>query len=333
MTDTLTLSLDEARTLAEAACRKRGASPDVAAVLADATVEAEAAGNTAVGFAHLLDYLDALATGRINGGTGPAFDHPAPAVIRADARGGVAQLGFARARTDLAERARRFGLALFLQHGSYTTGELGWYVRALAVDGLVGYAVTNGPALMRPPGAARNVYCTNPVAFAVPGPDGPCLLIDQSSSATAYVALRQAAQGARPIPEGWAVDENGLPTTDAAAGLRGALLTFGGERGANIALMVEMLAGGIAGGAWGLDAPAFDKGTESPAAGLLVLAIAPAVLGDGVSARMAAQVDRLAREGVHIPGRRKRTVHDGAARQGLRIDAAVVAAVKASAEG
>ena len=333
MTDTLTLSLDDARTLAENACRKRGASADVAAVLADATVEAEAGGNTAVGFAHLLDYLDALATGRISGDAEPAFDHPAPAVIRADARRGVAQLGFARARADMAERARRFGLALFLQRGSYTTGELGWYVRALAGEGLVGFAVTNGPALMRPPGATRSVYCTNPVAFAVPGTDGPCLLLDQSSSATAFVALRQAAQEGRSIPEGWAVDENGRPTTDAAAGLRGALLTFGGERGANIALMVEMLAGGIAGGAWGLDAPAFDGGAESPDAGLLVLAIAPDVLGDGVAARMAAHIDRLACEGVHVPGRRKGAAHVRAASEGLRIDAAVVAAVRACAEG
>lgn len=314
MAETVRMSCDEARALAWAACRARGASSEVAGVLAAATVEAHAAGNTTVGFGHLLDYLEAMAAGRIDPAAEPTFDDPAPAVMRCDARGGIAQLGFARAQAGLVERARRFGLALFLQSGSYTTGELGWYVRALARQGLVAFAATNGPALIRPPGAVANVYCTNPIAFAVPGADGPALLIDQSCSATAYVALREAAGQDRPIPAGWAVDENGQPTTDARAALRGALLTFGGVRGANIALMVEMLAGGLAGGLWSLDGPRFDAGDASPAAGLFVLALSPAVLGTDVAARTAHHLARLESLGVHVPGKRK-------AKNGLRAEA------------
>ena len=96
-------------------------------------------------------------------------------------------------------------------------------------------------------GARRPVYCTNPLAFAAPVADGPPLLIDQASSATAYVELRRYADRGEALPPGWAVDADGRPTTDPNAALRGALLAFGGARGANIALMVEVMAAGLDG--------------------------------------------------------------------------------------
>ena len=89
-------------------------------------------------------------------------------------------------------------------------------------------------------GAKTPVYCTNPIAFAAPLDEGPPLLIDQASSATAFVELRRYAERGEALPPGWAVDADGQPTTDPHAAMRGALLAFGGARGANIALMVEV---------------------------------------------------------------------------------------------
>jgi len=106
------------------------------------------------------------------------------------------------------------------------------------------------------------------------------------------------------LPPGWAVDAEGLPTTDPTAAMRGALLAFGGARGANIALMVEVMAAGLAGANWALDAPSFTQGDRSPGAGLLVIAIAPALLAPDFSRRLRLQLERLAKLGVHIPGRR-----------------------------
>ena len=149
--------------------------------------------------------------------------------------------------TTFAARAETFGIALFAQKGSYTTGELGYYPRRLAEAGLVALAATSGPALMTVAGAKTPVYCTNPIAFAAPLDEGPPLIIDQASSATAFVELRRYAERGEALPPGWAVDADGQPTTDPQAALRGALLAFGGARGANIALMVEVLAAGIIG--------------------------------------------------------------------------------------
>jgi len=81
-------------------------------------------------------------------------------------------------------------------------------------------------------------------------------------------------------------------------------LAFGGARGANIALMVEVMAAGLAGANWALDAPSFVSGDRSPGAGLLVIAITPALLAPDFPQRLRLQLDRLAKLGVRIPGRR-----------------------------
>ena len=297
-------TLEAATDLAVRAIRAAGACEEAALSLARATVSANAHGKGSSGFSHLMDYLAALRAGRIAGDAEPVVTSPAPAAIHCDASGGIAQTGFDRAFDSLCERARTFGLSLFAQNGSYTTGELGYYPRRLAEVGLAAFAATSGPALMTVAGAKTPVYCTNPIAFAAPLDEGPPLLIDQASSATAFVQLRHYAERGEPLPEGWAVDSDGAPTTDPRAALRGALLAFGGARGANIALMVEVMAAGLTGANWALDAPSFTSGENSPGAGLLVIAIAPALLAPDFAARLRLQLDRLAELGVHIPGRR-----------------------------
>ena len=296
------LSSEQASHLAQEACRGAGSSAAMAGVLAQATLSAELNGKLSVGFAHLPDYLEGLLTGRINGQAEPEIRSPAAAVIACDVKGGIAQLGFDRAFESFSARAFTYGIALFTLANSFTTGELGWYVRRLSERGLVGLAATNGPALAKPASASEPVYCTNPIAFAVPGRDGPALLIDQSCTSCAYVALRSAAESGADIPADWAVDADGRPTTDARSALSGALLTFGGSRGANISLMVEMLAAALSGANWSLDAPAFTAGAKSPGAGMTVVAIAPGLLDPDFTERVESQLLRLQAKGVHVPG-------------------------------
>ncbi|MBC7279178.1 Ldh family oxidoreductase, partial [Nocardioides sp.] len=128
-----------------------------------------------------------------------------------------------------------------------------------------------------------------------PLPDGRRLLVDQASSATAWVAVRAAAERGEPIPPGVAVDPSGAPTTDAAAGIAGALLPFGGYKGGNIALLVELLAT-IAGGTFSSDAPPFQAGERSPGVGAMIIGVSPETLTPGYPAQLAAQLERWAEE-------------------------------------
>lgn len=84
--------------------------------------------------------------------------------------------------------------------------------------------------------------------------------------------------------------------------LDGALLPFGGHRGANLMLMVEVLAAGLTGANWLLDSPAFHQGTQTPGSGLLILVLAPDFFSSGFERRLASQLTRLTQMGAHRAG-------------------------------
>ena len=142
------MPIDELRQLALEACLACGGSPAMAKALVDATLSAACFGRTELGFPHFVDYLTSLRDGRINGDAKPRFDHVLPALIQADADGGIAQLGFDLIYDDFTTRVKTFGISVLTQRNSYTAGELGYYVRRLAQDGLIAISAANGPALM-----------------------------------------------------------------------------------------------------------------------------------------------------------------------------------------
>src|SRR5699024_3066458 len=112
------------------------------------------------------------------------------------------------------------------------------------------------------------------------------------SSETAGVNIRDADGRGDRIAEGWAQVERGASTVDAEAALAGSLLPFGGVKGSNLALMVELLAG-HGGARFSLDAPAFDSGQENPGTGLFIIALAAAAFGPEHMDRTAVQLERL----------------------------------------
>lgn len=293
---------EDAREIARRAAINAGASDDVAISLANAVVAAEWAGKPLVGFAHLVDYLDGFAKGRIAGDAEPEITFPAPAAIRVDAKGGIAQLGFDRAFDHFVDRANTHGVTVFALANSYTVGELGYYTRRLAEAGLVSLAACNAVAHMTTLESRKAVFGTNPLSFAAPVENGKPFVIDQATSSTAFVNVRQAAERGEAIPEGWAVDAAGNPTTDAREAVKGLLLAFGGARGANIAFIVEILAAGLTGANWSMDAPSFSEGNQSPGVGLFIVAFKPDLLAPDFAARLASQLERLAAQGVRIPG-------------------------------
>ena len=287
----ITINRDQLADLCRDALMSAGADSSAARVLAEATVEAELVGNRAVGVAHLFDYLDGYREGRITPAAQSHVHRPAPAVVDVDARGGIAQTAFLDAIADLQAATREAGIAALWIRDSFTCGELGYYPRHLARQGLIAVAAANSPALMSLGGAPASILGTNPLAYAIPRPGQQPVVIDQASSATAFVNLKRAAVAGDMIPAGWALGPDGRQTEDAATALRGTLLPFGGHRGGNVALLVEVLAT-LSGASFSLDAAPFDSGTASPGIGVFVLAIDPAMF-DGSIRRLSELFVRL----------------------------------------
>jgi (2R)-3-sulfolactate dehydrogenase (NADP+) len=297
------LSIDEVADMCRVAILSAGGSTETASVLANATAEAEMRGKSSVGVAHLFDYLDGLRSGRINPAPSPIVERRRLAAVSVDADEGIAQLAFERGLPDLLDGARECGVAVLSIRNAFSAGELAYYTSRVGAEGFVALGATASPALMAAYGSRSPVTGTNPLSFALPHPLGP-RVFDQASSEVAWVSVRDAADRGEGIPAGAALDERGEPTEDASAGLRGSLLAFGGVKGANIAVMVEMLAA-LAGGSFSVAAAPFDSGSQSPALGLTVLAIDPAGLDPDFAHRAEVHHQRMAdTHGVDF-GRRK----------------------------
>ncbi|MEH6579912.1 MAG: Ldh family oxidoreductase [Amphritea sp.] len=323
------LTLEDIQSLAQQAAEACGASPENAKSLALSITTAEAEGLRSVGLAHLPDYCDGLWSGRIDGKAQPTAEKPTPIVFRIDVHSGLAHPGFDIVYDDFVSAAKQFGVAIFSLRNGYTCGALGYFVSRLARDGLVAQASANaGPAAVVVPGGTKPVFSTNPLAFAVPGTNGPALIIDQSSSATALVNVRAAEERGEYLPEGWAVDANGLPTTDPKTALSGALQAFGGYKGTNIAMMVEILSAGLTGANWSCDAPSFMAGSQCPNVGLFIIAIDPAVVfGGGFEARIASYMERFTNDYAgRVPGARRADalLHS---KQGVQVSAELLARI------
>ena len=270
-----TFTLDWVEAVALAALRRAGASEGQAAPVARSIRAAEAEGTRGIGLGYLPFYCGHLRVGKIVGDAEPRLERTAPAAHRVDAGGGFAHPAFEAGEAVLVEDARRQGLAMLGVAGAYACGVVGYFCDRLARQGLVSLAVTNASSTMAPWGGRRPFFGINPYAFGAPRRGDP-LIVDSSSSATAFVNLAMAAAEGRPIPETWALDAQGHLTTDAEAGMAGSMAPAGGHKGAALALMVEVLAAGLTGACWSYEASSLgsDEGGP-PGLGQTFLAIRP----------------------------------------------------------
>ena len=113
-------------------------------------------------------------------------------------------------------------------------------------------------------GRQSGLFGTNPIAFAAPRPNSEPLVIDLALTEVARGKIITAAQKGEPIPEGWANDADGNPTTDAAAALKGTLTPIGGAKGAALALMVELMAAALTGANLAFQASSFFDADGTP---------------------------------------------------------------------
>jgi (2R)-3-sulfolactate dehydrogenase (NADP+) len=329
------LSLKDAETLARDALAAAGAGPDMAAATARALAAAEAAGQAGHGLSRVPQYAAFLRNGRADGAAIPRIVNERGGAVLVDARHGLAYPALALAESEAAWRARAHGVAFAGITNSHHSGAMGLPVARLAAQGLVALAFTNSPAAMPVPGGARPLMGTNPIAAAFPRHDGAPLVIDMALSEVARGKIMVAAKEGRPIPEGWAVDAAGRPTTDPKAALSGAMLAMGGAKGALLAMVVELLCCALTGAAFGFEADSFfeDAGNR-PRLGQALLVIDPGALaGTSVFAsRIEAFVAAMAaEEGVRLPGSRRDALAARALAEGVEIPDALHARLLALA--
>jgi (2R)-3-sulfolactate dehydrogenase (NADP+) len=255
-------------------------------------------------------YCGFLRNGRADGAARPKMLSDRAAVCLLDNRDGLPYESAAWAIGEVIQRARRNGIGFAGITNSAHVGVLGIHLLPVAKEGMVGVAFTNSPAAIPAWGGKKALFGTDPVAFAFPRKKGDPLVIDLALTTVVRGKIMMAMQKGEKIPEGWALDRNGKPTTDPKEAIEhGSLFPIGGAKGAMLALAFELICAALTGAAIGTEADSFfsDKGNK-PKIGHAFLAIDPGALAghDRYFERVETVVTTmLADDGVRLPGSRR----------------------------
>lgn len=295
-------------------------SADNAKCVAEALVQAQIDGQAGHGLSRVASYAGQSLSGKVDGYATPKVQEVGGAAVRIDACYGFAYPAIHLALEELCERASTQGTAVAAIHNSHHFGVAGYHAEKLADKGLVGLVLGNSPKAIAPWGGHKGLFGTNPIAFAAPRRQGPSLVIDLSLSKVARGKVMVAAKEGQAIPEGWALDDKGQPTTDAKAALAGTMLPMGDAKGAALVLMVEIIAAAVTGAHFGFEASSFfDAEGKPPAVGQFFIAINPGKLsGDQFIDRIETLIETmLVQPGVRLPGQRRLEARENAKSQGV----------------
>lgn len=322
MAETVNLSVAAATDLIAKALCASDVSPENALSVATALVAAEIDGQAGHGFSRVAAYAAQAASGKVSGHVSPLVTAPRTALLHVDAGNGFAFPAIDAAIDRLTALTPKTGIAGAMITKSHHAGQIGAHVERLANAGLIALMVANSPKAMAPWGGNAPLFGTNPIAFAAPRDGAAPLVIDLSLSKVARGKVMAANQRGEAIPDGWALDENGAPTTDAAAALKGSMIPAGDAKGAALALVVEILAASLTGANLSFEASSFFDAEGAPVGvGQMIIAI-DAGVSSGFAGKLKTLLGEISgQDGTRLPGESRFAKRQDAAANGLVIGA------------
>ncbi len=324
---------DELLTLAQTALERAGAHRDMAAAAARHLVRAEEQGLATHGMSRVPFYCAMLRNGRADGAARPRLAAERAGACLIDNRDALPYESCAWAIAEVIQRARRNGVAFAGLTNSAHVGVLGIHLLPVAQAGLAGLAFTNSPAAIPPWGGKKALFGTNPVAAVFPRRGAEPLVIDLALTTVVRGKIMLAMQKGERIPEGWALDRDGKPTTDPREAIeRGSMFPIGGAKGAMLALAFELICAALTGSAIGPEADSFfsEQGNR-PRIGQAFLAIDPQALAG--TERSLERVETVvgamcADPGVRLPGARRFDAEKAARAQGIDVPEELLARIE-----
>jgi (2R)-3-sulfolactate dehydrogenase (NADP+) len=279
-----------------------------------------------------------LKNGRADGSARPALAAERAAVCLIDNRDALPYESCEWAIEEAIGRARRNGVSFVGIKNSAHVGVLGIHLLAIAQEGLAGFAFTNSPAAIPPWGGKKGLFGTNPIAAAFPREHADPIVIDLALTTVTRGRIMMAMQKGERIPEGWALDRDGRPTTDPKEAIEhGSMFAIGGAKGAMLALMFELVCAALTGAAIGAEADSFfsEQGNK-PRIGQAFLAVDPSALAG--RERYFERVETLVRamladEGVRLPGAKRFAAERIARAQGIEVPDDLLARIATLAGG
>lgn len=327
MEQTTRFTVEALHTLVLEIFLKSGLSATQAKPLAQVITAAERDACKSHGVYRVEGVLRTVRAGKVNPTAEPAL-HPGPdtGIVKVEAKGGFANAAFDLGLPVLADRARKLGLAALVINDCCHFAALWPEVEALTGQGLAAMVMCPSYTSVAPSGGTRPLLGTNPFAFGWPRKDAAPYVFDFATSVAARGEIELLRRAGKPLPEGWAIDMDGQPTTDPEAALAGAMLPFGGHKGSAISTMIELLAAVMIGDMTSPEALAFTGTTTlAPVHGELILAFDPARFSAG---RVGNPFDRaellfeaLIGTGARLPSQRRFRAREKARTEGITLTA------------
>ena len=324
---------DQLFQLAARALIGAGAHEKMAHAAARHLVRAEEQGLATHGMSRVPFYVAMLKNGRADGAARPRIVNQLPGACLIDNADGLPYESCEFAIAQIIERAGVNGIGLASITNSNHIGVLGIHLRAVTEAGMAGLAFTNSPAAIPAWGGKKALFGTNPIAAAFPRKGGDPLVIDLALTTVVRGKIMLAAQKGERIPEGWALDRDGKPTTDPKEAMeRGSLFPIGGAKGAMLALAFELLCSALAGAHFGREADSFFAARGNrPRVGQLFIAIDPDALAgtDVYASRVEALVAAMHEDPeVRLPGARRFAAERRARAEGIEVADDVLATIE-----
>jgi ureidoglycolate dehydrogenase (NAD+) len=239
MTDFYRVSHTDLQAFAANIFKRQGLSDEHAQQVAQAMVWADLRGIDTHGVSRIPMYLKFISQQVINPQPQMHWQLDLPALMVLDADRAPGAVAMVHASDKLVARARQTGMAGVLVRATTHTGAHGFITQQMARQGMAAISMAASIPSMAYHGAAAAGVSTAPLSIAVPGPTDQPIVFDMATGVVSLGRLMQAKKLHQTLPEGWALDAQGQPTTDAA--LASTPLPMGGPKGSGLALMVEML--------------------------------------------------------------------------------------------
>lgn len=309
--------------------------PDMdAQIVTDNLIKAEMKGIASHGLSRFPVYLKRIQKGLVNPKPQVSITKVFPGVLAVNGDNGLGSVVMLQALNEAMAVADEIGLCGFGVKQSNHFGISTYYCEKAAEKGFVSILLSNGPPATPPFGAKEPYFGTNPIAFGMPRKNRPHIIVDMATSVAARGKIIRAAQKGEPIPEGWALDQEGYPTTDAKAALAGVLLPIAGPKGAALSLAAEHLAGVFTGAGYGKGVAWQYGGSEEPAnvGHFMVLIKANGFLDESEyedrTETFVSEIKNLSLapgfEGIKLPGEREWDREQAIFAQGIEMDADLI---------
>ncbi|HYM11143.1 MAG TPA: Ldh family oxidoreductase [Bryobacterales bacterium] len=280
-----------------------GMSGEDAGLLADTLVTADRRGVHSHGVLRAPEYVKKLRGGGVNPAGRPAIVQDAGAALLIDGDNSMGQIGATFAMRRAIERARTTGVAAAAVRGSNHCGAMAYYAMLAPAEDMIGIATTNALPTMAPWGGIDKILGINPLAVAVPAGEETPIVYDAAFSASSIGKIRVYRQKGLPIPEQWAFDASGGPTTDPAAAIAGLLQPIGGYKGTSLALVMGILSAVLSGASYGPELGSLAEGATAGRDGHFFVALRIAAFEDvGVFRKRVDGIIRQIRSGRRAPG-------------------------------